>query len=254
MQKPNPEGAFTVSIVSHGQAPLCARLIADLACHAAPLIERVILTLNIAEDAPTLGQLPFAMEIIRNDRPAGFGENHNRAFARARSQYFAVLNPDLRIGQDPFPALRAILADPQVGIAAPLVRDESGQVADFARPLVTPAQVLLRRLPRAGHALPPQHRPDWIAGMFLAFRSQTYAALGGFDTRYFLYCEDVDICARARLLGLRLQLAEGVSVTHQAQRTSHRSLRYLRMHVTSLLRLWMSPVYRDYRRMLRAQH
>ncbi len=248
----SPQGGFTVSIVSHGQGTLCARLIEDLAHNAAPLIGRLVLTLNIPETPPVLGNLPFVVEIVTNERPLGFGENHNRAFARATSPYFAVLNPDLRIDQDPFPTLRAILADPQVGIAAPLVREADGSIADFARPLVTPAQVLRRRLRRAPGPAHPQH-PDWIAGMFLAFRSQTYADLGGFDTRYFLYCEDVDICARARLRGLRLAMADAVSVTHLAQRASHRSLRYLRLHAGSLLRLWTSRAYRDYRRLLRAQ-
>jgi GT2 family glycosyltransferase len=131
------------------------------------------------------------------------------------------------------------------------VREADGTVADFARPLVSPWDVLRRRI---DHPYEPDldTEPEWIAGMFLAFRRCVYADLGGFDARYFLYCEDVDICARARLRGLRLQIARDVSVTHLAQRASRRSIKRMIRHVESLIRLWSSPVYRDYRSLLRA--
>ena len=249
---PSPNAGFTVSIVSHGQARLCARLIEDLARRAAPSVAKLILTENVPENLPPLGGLPFAVEVVRNQRPKGFGENHNIAFARSATPFFAVLNPDIRIDVDPFPALGLRLADPRVGIVAPLVREADGTIADFARPLASPWKVLRRRL-QASSDQAQLSRPDWIAGIFLAMRSGAYKDLGGFDTRYFLYCEDIDICARARLRGLRLETAREVSVTHFAQRESHRSLRYLRHHVSSLLRFWTSPLYRDYRALLRTE-
>lgn len=246
------DAVFTVSVVSHGQAALCAQLIDDLAGRAASSVAKLILTVNRPETWPSLVGLPFPVEFIRNERPKGFGENHNWAFTRNTAPFFAVMNPDIRIGVDPFPALRAHLANPQVGIAAPLVRDAVGTIADFARPLVSPWEVLRRRIRVSAD---PAHllHPDWIAGMFLAFRSGVYEQLGGFDTRYFLYCEDVDICARARLRGLRLELAQEVSVTHLAQRQSRRSARHLWRHISSLLRFWTSPVYREYRTLLHAE-
>ena len=252
MARSRNTGGFTISIVSHGQAEHCALLLADLAAHAAPSIAKLILTQNVPGSLPPLSGLPFPVEVIENTQPKGFGENHNHAFARVTTDYFAVMNPDLRIASDPFPALAERLADPSVGIAAPLVREASGTVADFARPLVSPWEVLRRRV--SASVDPAQlARPDWIAGMFLAFRRGAYADLQGFDTRYFLYCEDVDICARARLRGMHLAMAGDVSVTHLAQRESRRSLRYLWLHVSSLFRFWASPVYREYRALLRSE-
>lgn len=252
MAEPLKTGAFTVSIVSHGQAELCAQLLDDLARHSAASIGRLILTQNVPDSVPPTAGLPFPVEVIDNPWPQGFGENHNKAFQRAADEFFAVMNPDLRIQGDPFPALALRLADPAVGIVAPLVREASGSIADFARPLVSPWEVLRRRVDASVDPSQLAH-PDWIAGMFLAFRRQAYADLGGFDERYFLYCEDVDICARARLRGLRLEMAREASVTHLAQRESRRSLRYMWLHVSSLFRFWASPVYRDYRALLRAE-
>lgn len=252
LREGEPGADFTVSIVSHGQGELCTRLIGDLAQHAAAAVRQVILTLNSPEPFAIDPAWPFAVRVLRNDRPLGFGENHNRAFAHCRTQFFAVLNPDLRIEQDPFPELRRLLADPGVGVAAPVVREVDGTLADFARPLVSPGEFVRRRF-GLGARTDLSAQPDWLAGVFLAFRRDFYADLGGFDTQYFLYCEDVDLCARTRLRGMRLAIARGVEVTHQAQRASRRSLGRMARHVWSLLRLWSSPVYRDYRNLLRGR-
>jgi GT2 family glycosyltransferase len=250
------KGLLTLSLVSHGQAMLTARLLADLAALAYPAIDKLIFTVNIPEALPALDALPFPVEIVRNPRPLGFAANHNQAFARTTSEYFAVLNPDLRLDRNPFPALIGALADRRVGVVAPLVLEPDGQVADFARRLVSPWEVIRRRLgpsrrgARAGGSA-GLAQPDWLAGMFLVLRSSTFAELGGFDTRYVLYCEDVDLCARIRLRGMRLEVVREAMVTHLAQRASRRSLRPMMLHVSSLFKFWSSPVYTSYRLLLR---
>ena len=213
------------------------------------------MTINVPEQIRLPEQLPFQVEFTFNAKPKGFGDNHNQAFRLAGTRYFAVLNPDVRLDRDPFPQLIEHLSDPGVGIAAPMVLDPSGKVADSARRLVSPWEVVRRRLPierRAKTAESISTSPDWVAGIFLVFRSSIYSQLGGFDPRYFLYCEDVDICARARLRGFRIAFVPGSLVVHLAQRASHRSIVRLRMHVASLLRLWSSNVYHEYRRQLRS--
>jgi GT2 family glycosyltransferase len=181
----------------------------------------------------------------------GFGANHNQAFARSSGAYFAVLNPDLRLAQDPFPPLLAALADARVGVVAPEVLEPDGRVADFARRLVSPWDVIRRRF--GADPTGPGESPDWLAGMFLVLRSETYAELGGFDARYTLYCEDADLCARIRLRGLELAIAREVQVTHLAQRASRRSIRPFALHVASLVKFWTSPAYHHYRRLLRTE-
>jgi N-acetylglucosaminyl-diphospho-decaprenol L-rhamnosyltransferase len=69
--------------------------------------------------------------------------------------------------------------------------------------------------------------------------------LHGFDERYFLYYEDVDLCGRLCLAGLRVVVCPDSQVVHHAQRSSRRSLKYLRWHLASMLRFFLSPVYRQ---------
>jgi GT2 family glycosyltransferase len=139
-----------------------------------------------------------------------------------------------------------------VGLVAPQILEADGRVADFARRLVSPWEVIRRRFGPAGAERAPEP-PDWVAGMFLVLRSATFAAVGGFDTRYIMYCEDADLCARLRLRGLRLVVVPSVRVTHLAQRASRRSLRPMFLHVSSLIKFWLSPAYNQYRLLLRGE-
>ncbi|MGS0756858.1 glycosyltransferase family 2 protein [Roseateles sp. GG27B] len=73
--------------------------------------------------------------------------------------------------------------------------------------------------------------------MFVVFRRDAYEKIGGFDARrFFMYCEDIDICERLRSAGWRVVFQPETFVIHDAQRASRRSLRHLRWHSTSMLR------------------
>lgn len=244
------DGPVTASVVSHHQGALLAGLLADLARLAPPQLAHLIVTLNVPEPEPALPALPFRVTVLRNRAPRGFGDNHNAAFAHCAGAWFWVLNPDLRLLADPLPALLAA-ARPSDAILAPQVI-ETGRVADAARLLPTPVRLLRRRL--LGQRTLSEERGgqyDWLAGMCLLVRSPVYRALGGFDPRYRMYCEDVDLSLRAQLAGGTLQQVAGVAVRHESQRASRRSPLYLARHVQSMLRLWRSDAYRAYRRRAR---
>jgi len=82
----------------------------------------------------------------------------------------------------------------------------------------------------------PDFHPEWVAGMFMLFHSEDFARLKGFDERFFLYYEDVDICVRAWRDGLKVAACPRVSVVHDARRDSRRSLPHLRWHLASMAR------------------
>jgi hypothetical protein len=94
-------------------------------------------------------------------------------------------------------------------------------------------------------------RPDWVGGMFMLFTHAAYEAVNGFDERYFLYYEDVDISARLRLLGYDIQVDPRVTVIHDGAYSSHRSWKYFKYHVASMFRFFTSDTYASFRRMQR---
>lgn len=239
---------ITLSVVSHGQMAMVAALLQDIAANCQLTALEVILTVNIAEDLPTLSnQFPYPLRILRNESPLGFGENHNRAFQHATTPYFCVINPDIRVASDIFPILLNGLKDSSCGVIAPLIVNGDGAIEDSARKFPTPLKILCKAFGgcrgqdyQTGSALV---EPDWVGGMFMLFRRDTYALLGGFDKKFFLYYEDVDLCARIRLQGLRVVMIPSVRATHLARRSSHSSAVYSFMHIRSMVRFFASMVF-----------
>jgi N-acetylglucosaminyl-diphospho-decaprenol L-rhamnosyltransferase len=231
---------LTVSIVSHGQAALAGHVMRDLErCTAVPL--EVVLTVNVPEQLPFDPHgFSYPVTVLENCTPKGFGANHNAAFRVARGEHFCVMNPDIRLTGDPYPGLISQLSDARVGVAGPAVKNPAGYMEDSARrfptlwTLVRKAFIKGTHLDYALDRLPLE--PDWLAGMFMLFRTSTFRRIGGFDERYFLYYEDVDLCMRLRAAGYRVVWEPGVPVVHEARRTSRRNLRYLSWHLRSILR------------------
>jgi hypothetical protein len=227
-----------VSLVSHAQANLAKRFLDDLLRYC-PDIDLVV-TSNIAEVPELdLSQWP-SVTYLRNSVPKGFGANHNAAFKHCRASYFCVVNPDIRIHSNLFPDLLAVAHDARVGVVAPKVFNASGSAEDSVRFFPTPLGILGKAIGIGDGRYPTEGaKPllvDWAAGMFLLFRSEAFDEIGGFDEEFFLYYEDVDVCARLWKAGRNVMIHPGVSVVHDAQRTSRKNLRYLLWHLSSMIR------------------
>lgn len=231
---------ITVSVVSHRQNGLVNQLVEDIErCCTGDVA--LLLTQNVPDPVPLAASaLSCPVEIIVNRRPRGFGANHNAAFARCATPFFCVANPDIRLPSNPFPPLLQTLADERVAAAGPLVRSPAGAIEDSARRFPT-VGILLRKLlgARPGPDYPADRGPigvDWIAGMFMFFRSDAYRDLRGFDEAYFLYYEDVDICRRLRAANRSVVYNPAAVVVHDARRTSRRNPRLALHHLASALR------------------
>jgi GT2 family glycosyltransferase len=157
----------------------------------------------------------------------------NRGFARAvnegcrlgQGEWLLLLNPDVTL--DPG-FLDAALAradrladrDPDLGIVGFRLRNPDGTRQLSAGPFPTLAGTLARlTLPRHRRKYQElsETRPqavDWVTGCCLLVRRHCWEELGGFDTDFFLYYEDVDLCARAAARGWRVCYEPGLAVTH----------------------------------------
>ncbi len=237
---------LALSIVSHGQGALVRPLLEELARWADDRVE-VLVTLNLPESEDFLANLPYHVTVIRNTTPKGFGANHNQAFSRSRGERFVVLNPDLRLKDVDLEAVLAPLREPGIGASAPVVTGPDGSVEDSARRFPSVARIARRVFRRLrGLRNPPDYDVisaprmvvDWVAGMFVAFRRDAYAAVGGFDESYFMYLEDADICRRLGRQGW-ITVVVRTEVMHDARRATMKSWRHLRWHSSSMVRfLW----------------
>lgn len=231
---------ITLSIVSHGQASLIRDLLKDLATLPQQNFE-VIITINLPEDESAYQGFSFPLRIIRNTLPKGFGENHNAAFEHSSTQWFAVVNPDIRTQSLNFEVLLSPFQRNSVAAVAPVVLSADGKVEDSARHFPTllrfAKRVLLRQRKSDYAVQSSPYRVDWVAGMFVVFRREAFRQVGGFDARrFYMYLEDADICQRLGKEQWQVLVNPHVQVIHMAQRASRRNLKHMRWHAVSALR------------------
>lgn len=244
---------FSISVVSHGHADFIESLLKDILRLQREDLE-VIITWNLTSESISFAEKFPGLQIreIRNRLPAGFGQNHNRAFASSIGKNFVVLNPDISLERDPFEPILKILQQCDHCICAPTILGPDSTIEDSARhfpsPLSLAAKLVAKILRRDMHVekipdLGSLLAPDWIAGMFMAMPRQIFQGLGGFNEKYHLYYEDVDLCARARLSGIDIYVIKEAVAIHHAQRSSHREFRFLKWHLQSALRFFLSRAY-----------
>ncbi len=232
--------SIVFSVVSHGQSSLVNSLLDDFRRLNFNEVE-IIITLNTQEDESKYNLSDLNVKVVKNNFPRGFGENHNRALLGSAKKYFFVINPDIRLNSLDVDDLLSSFDDFSVGAVAPMVLNPSGFIEQNARKFPTVVEIFrknLFRLNSVGYAITSGPMVvDWVAGMFVVYRGSAYKLVNGFDQRrFFMYYEDVDICRRLRLMGATVILESRVSVIHDAQRASHKKLKYFFWHLKSALR------------------
>ena len=239
---------ITISIVSHGQGDLVANLLGQLALFRKD-IESVIITKNIPESEnfdQYKDKLPLV--VISNKSALGFGANHNQAFKLCKTRFFCVMNPDISLIENPFSVLKSNCLGGDTAVVAPTILDKDNVIENSARYFPKLSSILKKIIGRGSDCYPTDNKkivyPDWVAGMFLFFSADKYKDLKGFDDSFFLYYEDVDICARAWEMGYNVKLCTEVKAIHDARRSSHKEFKFLRRHVSSLFRYFLKYQFR----------
>ncbi|ONI83715.1 dTDP-Rha--alpha-D-GlcNAc-pyrophosphate polyprenol alpha-3-L-rhamnosyltransferase [Saccharothrix sp. ALI-22-I] len=174
----------------------------------------------------------------------GYGAAANRGVASLPPSvgWVVVANPDLSWGVGSLDALlEAAKRWPRGGAFGPLIREPSGNVYPSARLLpslgrglghalfahVWPSNPWSRDY-RQAQASPEERTAEWLSGSCLLMRREAFDSVDGFDPRYFMYFEDVDLgdrLGRAGWLNVYVPEAEVVHIGgHSTRRTSGRML------------------------------
>ena len=192
---------------------------------------------------------------IANGVNLGFGAAANRGLSAARGEYVLFLNPDARANESAVSAAIGVLeANPAVGLVGVAIRGLDGAVTPTVEPLFSFRSLRRSRWVDRVEA-PSGAGPveiDWCHGVFLLGRRTELMALGGFDERYFLYAEDMDLCHRVHESGRRVVYLPWVSIVHEGNRAGRvllaerraaaifaSSLRFYDRHHGPAARVWL---------------
>jgi N-acetylglucosaminyl-diphospho-decaprenol L-rhamnosyltransferase len=166
----------------------------------------------------------WARSILLSDQNDGFARGCNRGFEKVRTPYALFLNPDAVIEPDALRTLLDFMQDqPAVGIVGPAIieGEQSTELQDTgARP--TPWTALrnaapIRRKRTDSWPIVPGSAPrrtGWVCGAVLLVRTELMRQLDGFDPRFFLYWEEMDLCLRAEARGFEIWAVGTAAARH----------------------------------------
>ncbi|MBI4517925.1 MAG: glycosyltransferase [Deltaproteobacteria bacterium] len=172
----------------------------------------------VAEDFP-------AVHLLCNARNLGFGAANNCALATITTEFVMLLNSDTELVDDAVGGLANVLeAHAEAAAVGCRLIDAAGRPQPCARRRFPSARDSLRRALARFEPLPAAlARVDWVEGAAVLLRTAAARAVGGFDERFFLYEEDVDLCRRLSAAGWRILYDPSQQVVHHQGGTLARS-------------------------------
>jgi len=211
-----------VIVVSYNSAATLQRCLDALAVQTFADWEAVVWDNGSPEPLPE-PRLDPRMRLVRHPENLGFAEGNNRAAALSRSELIAFLNPDAFPEPDWLEHLVAAAdAYGAEAVASLQLDDGNPDLLDGAGDCMSIAGIPWR----GGYGQPRSTAPSAPCEVFSAcgaaalYRRDAFETLGGFDARFFCYCEDVDLGFRLRLMGGRCVLEPRAVVRHMGGASS----------------------------------
>jgi GT2 family glycosyltransferase/glycosyltransferase involved in cell wall biosynthesis len=226
-----------VGIVSWNTAAYLQSCLDALSAAIGGLDAEIVVVDNASRDDSVAVAERFAashvgVRVIRNLENRGYARAMNQAFAGATAEVLIALNPDTVPPPGSLRALVAFLRDhPDVGLVAPRLRfaDGSIQRSVHRMPSLRLAAVmgfvpLSWRQGRIGeqwwlegssdHLYERVVDVDWVIGAVHAIRTAALDGHPAYSERWFMYIEDLDLCARLHAMGYRVVLDGEITVMH----------------------------------------
>jgi N-acetylglucosaminyl-diphospho-decaprenol L-rhamnosyltransferase len=206
------------------------------------------------------------VQVVQTGANLGFGAAVNRGVPLVSGPTVLILNPDVVVEPGLVKTLGAALdSDPEVGIVGPRTENPDGSLYPSSRTfpalgdaighaflvLVAPHNRFTRRYRMLDWDHARERRVDWVSGACMLIRRTCFDQLGGFDTRYFMYLEDVDLCWRAWRAGWAVEYEPDARLMHvQGVSTDLAPYRMIAAHHRSLWRFWWQTAPRRQRLVL----
>ena len=241
----------SVIVVTANSGPVSVHCVEKVLASDAPL------ELTVVDNASSDGQIDAIdarfgadprLRIVRNRNNAGFGPACNQAAALGNGHILLFLNPDCLLETDSIRRLGEVAREqPQAGIFGVRVTDPAGQPEKACRrrePTLRRSLNSLLGLARWEHRWPSLggiNMPAFpvgseaecveaVSGACVFVRRKIFENIGGFDSGYFLHCEDLDLCRRVRDAGFAVVFVDSITVVHAQGSSSHQRPLFVSSH------------------------
>lgn len=196
------------------------------------------------------------IEYIPVEENIGFGSAHNKVIHKIKeiSNYHLILNPDVSFKSTIIETLvEELQKDKDVAMIAPKVLFPDGKHQYSCRRYPSVSELLARRFSflkpifkneifkgtYRDRTLKEPFYADYMTGCFHLYKTEDFVNLKGFDERYFLYMEDVDICKKIDAIGKKKLYYPNVEIIHVLKQGSSKSLKLFFRHTSSAFKYFL---------------
>lgn len=221
---PQPVPLVSAIIVSYNTRDLTLRCLSSLKAALSAIPHEIILVDNASSDGSpdAVAAAHPDIHLIRHPANAGFGAANNLGMARARGTHFLLINTDAFAEPGAVAALLAAAnRHPNAAVIGPRLLNADGSLQRSCYRFPSPLHAWLDNLGLARLLHDYSRWPhdaeqdvDWLIGACMLVRKDAYAAVGGFDPRFFMYAEETDWQKSLRRAGYSIVFTPTAQVTH----------------------------------------
>jgi len=217
------------------------------------LKKKIYLVDNSADDSLRVLSRINNVEYIFNNTNLGYGAGHNIAINKAagQSEYHLIMNSDIEFNPVILEqAFMCMETNPEIGMLSPQILLPDGELQHFCRKLPTPFDLFVRRfIPGFLKPLFKKYLDNYLLlnkdyssamnipnlpGCFMFVRTHVLLEVGGFDEKFFLYVEDVDLTRRLHEKSITLYYPK-IVIQHSLARGSYKVSKLVLYHIASAI-------------------
>lgn len=188
---------------------------------------------NSGESLDSLQDLsPDKIHIVYSDTNNGFGAGINLGANKATGDWLCFINPDTKIQGDIH--MISTIGE-NTGIMGLALVDNNNRIQDYQYGNFPTPQSIITNTAKKYWQIPTEQTisTDWVSGGSLCIETALFRELGGFDERFFMYYEDIDLCYRAKKIGRDIEWTQQITVWHYEGGSEHNLYKLKQRYYTS---------------------
>ena len=233
---------LSIIIVNYNVKEFLQTLLHSIEKASSNITKEVIVVDNASDDASVefIKNKFQSVNLIENKSNLGFGKANNQALEIARGEFILLINPDAVVSEDTFDKMISFFREnPDAGLAGCKILNADGSLQLACRRSFPGPWTSFTKVTGLSNLFPNSklfarynltyldendtYEVDAISGSFMMMRKQVYKKVGGFDERFFMYGEDLDICYRVQQAGYKVYYVHSTQIIHYKGESTKRS-------------------------------
>ena len=233
---------LSIIIVNYNVKEFLQNLLHSIEKASSKILKEIIVIDNASDDgSPELIREKFpSVLLIRNNVNVGFGKAVNQGLTIAKGKYILFSNPDCIVSEDTLDKMISFFENnPECGLAGCKILNSDGSLQLACRRSFPGPWTSFTKVTGLSNLFPKSkifarynltyldenqtYEVDAVSGSFMMIRKDVYEKVGGFDERFFMYGEDLDLCYRVQQAGYKVFYIHNTQVIHYKGESTKRS-------------------------------